>query len=96
MLVQTRHRQLHTSKAFRKYKDKGIRLYEITSSSLNLPGAAWVTKYKGKERPPEPGPNRINSLYLWENYGFIEFTENKVQLSLKDIKGKLVNSIAIN
>ena len=71
-------------------------LYEITSSSLNLPGAAWVTKYKGKERPPEPGPNRINSLYLWENYGFIEFTENKVQLSLKDIKGKLVNSIEIN
>ena len=86
----------HAGGIYNEITNKGIRLYEITSSSLNLPGAAWVTKYKGKERPPEPGPNRINSLYLWENYGFIEFTENKVQLSLKDIKGKLVNSIAIN
>ena len=86
----------HAGGIYNETTNKGIRLYEITSSSLNLPGAAWVTKYKGKERPPEPGPNRINSLYLWENYGFIEFTENKIQLSLKDIKGKLVNSIAIN
>ena len=86
----------HSGGIYNEITNKGIRLYEITSSSLNLPGAAWVTKYKGKERPPEPGPNRINSLYQWENYGFIEFTENKIQLSLKDIKGKLVNSIAIN
>ena len=86
----------HAGGIYNEITNKGIRLYEITSSSLNLPGAAWVTKYKGKERPPEPGPNRINSLYLWENYGFIEFTENKIQLSLKDIKGKLVNSIEIN
>ena len=81
------------------YKDKttkGTKLYEITSSSLNLPGAAWVTKYKGKDRPPEPGPNRVNSMYLWENYGFIEFTENKIHLSLKDINGKQVNFIEIN
>ena len=81
------------------YKDKttkGTKLYEITSSSLNLPGAAWVTKYKGKERPPEPGPNRINSLYLQENYGFLEFTDTKIHLSLKDINGKQVNFIEIN
>ena len=81
------------------YKDKttkGTKLYEITSSSLNLPGAAWVTKYKGKDRPPEPGPNRVNSMYLWENYGFIEFTENNIHLSLKDINGKQVNFIEIN
>ena len=55
-----------------------------------------VKKYKGKERPAEPGPNRIQSLYLWENYGFIEFTNNKIYLSLKDINGNQVNYIEIN
>ena len=72
---------------------KGTITGETTSSSLNLPGAAWVTKYKGKDRPPEPGPNRINSLYLWENYGFIEFTNNKIYLSAKRYNGNQVNYI---
>jgi len=54
-------------------------------------------KYKGKKRPPEAGPNRINSLYLWENYGLIEFKNNKeILLSLKDIDGKTVNKIQVN
>ena len=86
----------HAGGIYKEKTAKGTMLYEITSSSLNLPGAALVTKYKGKDRPPEQGPNRINSMYLWENYGFIEFTENIIHLSLKDINGKQVNSIEIN
>ena len=86
----------HAGGIYNEITETGIRLYEITSSSLNLPGAAWVTKYKGKERPPEPGSNRINSMYLWENYGFIEFTDDAIHLSLKDINGKKVNSITIS
>ena len=86
----------HAGGIYKEKTTKGTMLYEITSSSLNLPGAAWVTKYKGKDRPPEPGPNRVNSMYLWENYGFIEFTENNIRLSLKDINGKQVNFIEIN
>ena len=82
------------------YKDRtksGNSVYEITSSSLNLPGGAWISKYKGKKRPPEAGPNRVNSLYLWENYGLIEFKNNKeILLSLKDIDGKTVNKIQVN
>ncbi len=80
------------------YKDKtlsGKNIYEITSSSLNLPGGAWASRYKN--RPPEPGPNRINELYVWENYGLIEFiNDNIALLSLKDIKGKNINQVQFN
>ena len=80
------------------YKDttlSGKNIYELTSSSLNLPGGAWASRYK--KRPPEPGPNRIDELYVWENYGLIEFiNDNTVILSLKDIKGKNINQVQLN
>ncbi|MBV44509.1 MAG: phosphatase [Rhodobiaceae bacterium] len=79
------------------YKDTtkaGLNIYELTSSSLNLPVGGWIGLEESNE---EPGPKRIGALYLMENYGLIEFnSNNKVFLSLKDITGKTVNKIEFN
>lgn len=76
------------------YKDKtklGTEIYEITSSSLNLPLGKLLKKKDIKE---EPGPNRIGPQYLMENYGMIEFFgKNNISIFLKDIKGKTINKI---
>jgi len=79
------------------YKDKtglGTEIYEITSSSLNLPAGKL---YKKKDIRPEPGPNRIGPLYTMENYGLIEFFGKKnVSIFIKDIDGEKINKIELS
>ena len=57
---------------------------EMTSSSLNVP-------YSNSE---EPGPLRVGSTYSRENYGVIQLDElqDSISVSLKNIKGEVVNS----
>ena len=78
------------------YKDKtklGTEIYEITSSSLNLPLGRLLKKEKIR---PEPGPNRIGPLYIMENYGIIEIGNNKnISAFIKDINGKIINKIEL-
>ena len=76
------------------YKEKtngGNQLFELTSSSLNLPAGKL---FKAKE---ELGPNRIGPTFLDENYGVIEINENKkITLSIKGLDQKTHNKININ
>ena len=57
---------------------------EMTSSSLNVP-------YSNSE---EPGPLRVGGTYSRENYGVIQLDElqDSISVSLKNIKGEVVNS----
>jgi alkaline phosphatase D len=57
---------------------------EMTSSSLNVP-------YSNSE---EPGPLRKGGTYSRENYGVIQLDElqDSISVSLKNIKGEVVNS----
>ena len=75
------------------YKDRtgsGSIIYELTSSSLNLPAGRF---YGVKE---EPGPKRLGVSFLDENYGLIEIDENnKISLSIKDINQETINKINI-
>ena len=60
---------------------------EMTSSSLNVP-------YSNSE---EPGPLRIGGTYSKENYGVIQLDElqDSISVSLKNIKGEVVNSFKL-
>ena len=75
------------------YKDQtegGKIIYELTSSSLNLPAGKF---FGAKE---EPGPKRLGATFLDENYGLIEINENnKISLSIKDINQNTINKINI-
>jgi alkaline phosphatase D len=79
------------------YKDKtklGTEIYEITSSSLNLPLGRLLKK---EDIRPEPGPNRVGPLYTMENYGLIEFFGKKnVSIFIKDIDGEKINKIELS
>ena len=76
------------------YKEKtngGNQLFELTSSSLNLPAGKL---FKSKE---ELGPNRIGSTFLEENYGVVEINDDKkITLSIKGLDQKTHNKININ
>ena len=65
-------------------------IYELTSSSLNLP----ASKFFGAKE--EPGPKRLGTTFLDENYGLIEINENNtISLSIKDINQNTINKISI-
>ena len=76
------------------YKEKtkgGNQLFELTSSSLNLPAGKL---FKSKE---ELGPNRIGSTFLEENYGVVEINDDKkITLSIRGLDQKTHNKININ
>jgi len=76
------------------YKDRtknGNKLYELTSSSLNL---AAGKLFKAVE---EAGPNRIGPTYLMENYGTLEINNDKnIKLSIKDLNQQTQNEIKID
>ena len=75
------------------YKEKtngGNQLFELTSSSLNLPAGKI---FKSKE---EYGPNRIGPTFLEENYGTIEINSNKnITMSIKNINQQTINKINV-
>ena len=56
-------------------------LYELTTSSLNVPLTSFV-----RNPIEEPGPNRLTKPFYESNYGLIEidWTANKVSLKLMD------------
>ncbi len=64
-------------------------IYELTASSLNLPGTG---------RGEEPGPNRVGATYVEENYGVvdIDWARKTLTLSIKDIDGATVNAVTMD
>lgn len=56
-------------------------LYEMTSSSLNLPLTGWVD-----DPQDEPGPHRLTKPYYEVNYGMIllDWPNREVRLELRD------------
>ncbi|KAA5802300.1 alkaline phosphatase family protein [Alkalicaulis satelles] len=58
-------------------------LYEITSSSLNMPF---------RDEHDEPGPHRIGDMYAPENYGVIaiDWEGGSLNLEIRDVQGAVV------
>ena len=77
----------HAGGIYKEKTTKGTMLYEITSSSLNLPGAAWVTKYKGKERKkvPKVAYHTFNKRFekMTKDEGFHKVIEYMPDIKLK-------------
>ena len=74
------------------YKQNDI--YEITSSSLNKP----IEPLKLAIQPKETDPLMIGDTFDKENYGTITINSDKrtITVSLKDIKGKIINRSVIS
>lgn len=74
------------------YKKDNI--YEITSSSLNKP----IAPMKLAIQPKETDPLMIGGTFDKENYGTITINSDKrtITVSLKDIKGKIINRSVIS
>ena len=80
----------HRAGIYKDQTESGNIIYELTSSSLNLPAGRF---YGVKE---EPGPKRLGASFLDENYGLIEIDEsNKISLSIRDINQETINKINI-
>lgn len=73
----------HRAGIYRHDDALGYPLYELTSSSLNLPIASAVE---------EPGPYRLGPTYRPENYGALEidWPSRRVVLEIKDLNGEMV------
>jgi len=63
------------------------RLFEATSSSLNLPGSRW--REASGETYIEPGPHRLDDMIYDANYGVvdIDWTEGAVTVSIRGADG---------
>ena len=64
------------------YKKNGI--IEITSSSMNKPGSSFN----------ETDNYLIGKTYPQENYGFLEIFKNTIQIKIKDVDGKDLDTVA--
>ena len=62
-------------------------LYEMTSSSLNLPLTGWVDDPRD-----EPGPHRLSKPYYETNYGMIlvDWDRDEVRLQLRDESSEVI------
>lgn len=56
--------------AFYRTNVNGLEVYEVTSSSLNLPAARW--REESGETSVEAGPNRLGGMIYDANYGVVE------------------------
>ena len=68
-------------------------LYELTSSSLNIPLTSFVD-----DPQDEPGPYRLTNPYYEANYGLIEidWQAGQLQLQLRDINSEIVAQQSIS
>ena len=68
-------------------------LYEVTSSSLNVPLTLIV-----KNPKPEPGPHRLGGQYYESNFGMIEvdWATGQINLSIRDENGDRVRAVDVN
>ena len=68
-------------------------IYELTSSSLNLPLSEFVANIQD-----EAGPNRISKPYYDTNFGLIDIDWEKraVTLSVRDERGASVRSVSLS
>ena len=68
-------------------------LWEITSSSLNLPLSSFVSDIK-----TEPGPRRLGAPYYEANFGMLEvdWDERRVILQVRDDQNRTVRATSIS
>lgn len=76
----------HRAGMYRRDRDGQYPIYEMTSSSLNLPSRS--------DRGEEFGPNRIGPTFLQENFGAldIDWRRRTVTLSIRDASGSVVQA----
>ena len=77
----------HQAALYRRTDVTPYPLYEMTSSSLNLPLTGWVD-----DPQDEPGPHRISKPWYETNYGMIlvDWDGGRVMLQLRDHAGKTI------
>lgn len=80
----------HSGAIYKRENVAPVPLYEITSSSLNLPASKWRAE-RGETRM-EDGPFRITDMFYDENFGLldIDWDRNEVALKLMDKNGDVV------
>lgn len=71
-------------------------LFEITSSSLNLPASIW--REQNGETYVEPGPYRLGEMIYEANYGVIDINweSDEVAVAIKGDDGRIFQSRAID
>lgn len=60
----------HAASIYRRDDVVDYPLYEVTSSSLNVPGSVW--RERNNETYVEPGPHRLHTMQYGPNYGLID------------------------
>lgn len=85
----------HAGAIYAKHDAIPYSLYEMTSSSLNLPASRWREE-RGETRV-EPGPNRLDTMVYEANFGQIDidWDVEKVTLSLMGAAGESLQSTTI-
>ena len=71
----------HAGAIYRKDLTLTYPLYEVTSSSLNLPASIW--REESDETYVEPGPNRLGGMVYDANFGLIDIDWEYEALSLE-------------
>ncbi len=71
----------HAGSIYRRDDITDYPLYELTASSLNLPGAAW--RARSGETRVEPGPYRLHTMQYDVNYGLIDVDWDNRSASLQ-------------
>lgn len=77
----------HAASIYRLHAGLNYPLYELTTSSLNLPLSNWVP-----DPVEEPGPNRLGGVYFESNFGLVDvdWEKNEIALRIIDTKGRPV------
>ncbi len=83
----------HSAALYRRTDVTPYPLYEMTSSSLNLPLSAWVDDIQ-----VEPGPHRLNKPYYDANYGMllVDWDEGKLAMQLLDESSNVIAEQSIS
>ncbi|MEL6372026.1 MAG: alkaline phosphatase D family protein [Pseudomonadota bacterium] len=86
----------HAGGLYQKDLSNGQTLTEITSSSINLPGARW--REQSGETYVEPGPNRLGTMEYEANFGLIgiDWEQGLFSLSLRGEAGEEMQSVVVN
>ena len=77
----------HSAAIYRQTNDVAYPLWEVTSSSLNLPLSSFLSNIK-----TEPGPYRIGQPYYDANFGVIDidWASRRLILQIRDESGRTV------
>ncbi len=82
----------HAASMYQRADVLSYPLYEMTTSSLNIPLSTWVD-----DPQPEPEPHRLGGVYFETNYGLIDINwdEREVLLQVNDATGNPVQQRVI-